>query len=204
MTHPCPDDPTLSEVFCKRAIDAAPVGFVLAHIKSDKPVLWIQDRISRKESGRPYMPGMLRPMEIVYVDAKRPVDVLWAMEEGLNCSGFGAVLGEIWGDPQVLDFTATKRLALRAERHEVPGWIIRRSAQPNLSAARNRWRVASLQSLRHPWNAQAPGTPMWEAELFRSRNGKTGRWVVKYENENMHFEHGIEADAHTFANGAIQ
>ena len=195
MTHPVPSDPTLSEVFAQRAVDAAPVGFALAHLRADKPVLWIQDRISRKESGRPYSRGLPRKMEIILVNASRPVDVLWAMEEGLRCREFGAVLGEVWGNPPVLDFTATKRLALRSEAHAVPAWLIRRAAEPALSAARNRWRVSSLQSLRHPWDSRAPGTAVWQADLFRSRWGKPGRWVARYENGTLHMDHGVEAEA---------
>ena len=42
-------------------------------------------------------------------------DALWAMEQALGCADLAAVVGEVWGDPAALDFTATKRLALRAE-----------------------------------------------------------------------------------------
>ena len=196
MSRPTPKDATLSEVFSPRAIDAAAVGFVLAHLDTAKPVLWIQDRLSRKETGRPHLRGLPRPIEIIHVDANRPVDVLWAMEEGLRCPAFGAVLGEVWGDPAVLDFTATKRLALRSEAHRIPAWLIRRAATAGLSAARNRWRVASLQSLKHPWDSRAPGAPVWEADLFRSRWGKTGRWVAQYDGTRLTFDHGVEADAY--------
>ncbi|OUD10620.1 hypothetical protein BVC71_03770 [Marivivens niveibacter] len=195
MTSPTPKDATLSEVFSPRAADAAAVGFVVAHLDTDKPVLWIQDRITRKETGRPYTPGLPRDLDLIYVDVTRPVDVLWAMEEGLRCRDFGAVLGELWGNPQALDFTATKRLALRAESYRVPAWLIRRAAEPTLSAARNRWRVSSLQSLQNPWDNRAPGTPVWEADLFRTRWGKPGRWVATYDNGTLQFSHGMEADA---------
>ena len=47
------------------------------------------------------------------------------MEQGAGCAGLSAVVGEIHGAPAVLDFTATKRLALRAEASGVPVWPIR-------------------------------------------------------------------------------
>ena len=136
---------TLSEAFCDTVIDASVVGFVLSRLpRTDAPILWVQDRLSRKEAGRPYLAGLATPRPIISVDLSRAADVLWAMEDGLRCKALGAVIGEIWGDPPALDFTATKRLAMRSEAAGVPCWLVRRAASPNLSAARDRWRVASL------------------------------------------------------------
>ncbi|WP_412509787.1 hypothetical protein, partial [Roseovarius sp. SYSU LYC5161] len=144
-TGESPDSPTLTEIFADTASDGGPLGFMLTQIApEDGPVLWISDRLSRHEAGRLCIAGLPRPLEVIAVDVNRPIDVLWAMEQGLGCGVLGAVVGEVWGDPPQLDFTATKRLALRAEAHGVAAWLIRRAAHPNLSAARKRWRLASL------------------------------------------------------------
>lgn len=173
--------PTLCEVFPETSADAAAVGFVMCTLpRGDTPVLWVQDRLSRSEAGQPYLPG-LKARGLIEVTASRAVDVLWAMEEGLGCAALGAVIGEIWGDPPRLDFTATKRLALRAERHGVPCWLIRRAAAADLSAARNRWRVAALPSAAHPHDPTAPGDPRWQVTLFRSRNRPPGTWVASHD-----------------------
>ena len=79
------------------------------------------------------------------------------MEEGLRCAALGAVIGEIWGDPAALDFTATRRLAVAAERHGVAAWLVRLGGSANLSGARMRWRVASAPSLAHPLNPARAG-----------------------------------------------
>ncbi|WP_306115950.1 MULTISPECIES: ImuA family protein [unclassified Roseovarius] len=171
----------MSEAFPATPTDAGAVGFVLSSLPRQRaPVLWVQDWLSQKEAGRPYLPGMTT-RQVIQVDLSRPVDVLLAMEEGLRCTALAAVVGEIWGDPPVLDFTATKRLALRAEHHQVPCWLIRRAASPDLSAARNRWRVTSLPSLPHPEDARAPGAPRWQAELFRARHRPPGTWIATYD-----------------------
>ena len=173
---------TLSEVFSEAATDAAAVGYMIARLpKSHAPLLWVQDRVSCRESGRPYLAGIGTPRPIIMVNLSRAVDVLWAMEDGLRCRALGAVIGEIWGDPPVLNFTASKRLALRSEDAKIPCWIIRRAATPNLSAARDRWRIGSAPSATHPHDAQAPGQPRWSLNLFRSRQSKPGRWVVEYD-----------------------
>jgi protein ImuA len=177
-----PVAPTLSEVFPETATDAAAVGYLLARLpKGNAPILWVQDRLSRRESGRPYLAGMNTRRPIILVDLSRAQDVLWAMEDGLRCRALGAVIGEIWGDPAALDFTATKRLAMRSEAASVPCWLVRRAAAENLSAARDRWRVGSRPSGVNPHDATASGLPRWSLDLFRSRRLKPGSWMAEYD-----------------------
>jgi protein ImuA len=148
--------------------------------RENTPLFWVQDRLSWQDTGRFYLPGLSgRP--IIRVDASRPADVLWAMEEGLRCAALAAVIGEIWGNPRALDFTATKRLAMRTERYGTPCWLIRRAASPDLSAARNRWRVTSLPSSPNPDDPKAPGDPRWRVELFRSRRMQPGMWIATHD-----------------------
>jgi len=173
---------TLSEVFPNTPADASAVAFVLSRLpRTDAPLLWVQDRLSRKEAGRPMLAGLPRSRPVIMVDLSRATDVLWAMEDGLRCRALVAVIGEVWGDPQALDFTATKRLAMRAEAADVPCWLIRRAASPDLSAARDRWRIASLSSAPHPHDPQAPGAARWSLDLFRSRRTQPGQWVASYD-----------------------
>lgn len=182
-----------AEVFSDTVIDAAATGFICAHLeKSNKPILWIQDRLSRREAGKPYLAGLPAPLKLIYVDVSKPVDVLWAMEEGLRCTGLSAVLGEIWGEPRCLDFTASKRLALRAEARGLPAWLIRRAATPNLSAARLRWRVSSLPSETVKHDMRAPGHPLWRAELFRARWRTPGAWVARPTPDGLSLTHGVQ------------
>ncbi len=173
---------TLSEIFPRTVTDAAAVGYMLSRLpRTSAPVLWVQDRLSYRETGRPYLAGMGTTRPILMVNLSRAVDVLWALEDGLRCRALAGVIGEVWGDPGALDFTATKRLALRSEAANVPCWLIRHAATPNLSAARDRWRIGSVPSAPHPYDAQAPGTPRWSLDLFRSRHSKPGQWTVTYD-----------------------
>ena len=184
---------TLAEVFSDTAADAAAVGFALAHLRPGRgPVLWLQDRQSRRETGRPYLAGMGVMPDLLYLELNRPADVLWAMEEGLRCPLLGGVVAEVWGNPVALDFTATKRLALRSEAHDVPAWLIRRAATPDLSAARERWRVASLPSALMPDDMRAPGAPLWRVDLFRARWRSPGQWVARYDKGALVMEHGMQ------------
>lgn len=161
--------------------DAAATGFVLAELHATKgPILWIRDRMSGLETGEMYLAQRI-PSGLLQCGLKHPVSVLQAMEEGLSSSGIGAVIGEVWGDPRELDFTATKRLAMRTEARGIPCILVRHNAHPNLSAARNRFRICSLPSAVNTIDPSAPGDPRWQVELFRSRIQAPGTWAVRHD-----------------------
>jgi protein ImuA len=182
---PAPLRPTLSELFAVSPRDGGWSGFLLAQLDAAKPLLWVQDRMAIREAGRVH-PAGLGARELIHVETRDGRDALWAMEEGLRCSGIGAVIGEIWGDPASLDFTATRRLAVAAERTGVGCWLVRLGGTANLSGARMRWRIGSMPSLPNPFDFKAPGTAAWDAELFRARGFAPGRWGVVREAGRFH------------------
>jgi protein ImuA len=177
---PVPSSPTLSELFAAHLRDAGWAGFLLAQLDIAKPMLWVQDRMAILESGRVYPPG-LPSQELIHVEARDARDALWAMEEGVRCAALSAVIGEIWGDPKVLDFTATRRLAVASERSGVGCWLVRLGGTANLSGARMRWQIGSAPSLLNPLDARAPGSPAWDVDLFRARGMRAGRWSIARE-----------------------
>ncbi len=182
---PTPSSPTLSELFAASPRDGGWAGFLLAQLDTAKPLLWVQDRMAILESGRIHPPGL--PLQsLIHVEVRDARDALWAMEEGVRCAALSAVIGELWGDPRALDFTATRRLAVASERSRVPCWLVRLGGTANLSGARMRWRVASAPSLLNPLDSKAPGTPAWDAELFRSRGSPPGRWSIAHEAGRFH------------------
>jgi len=182
---PRPGEVALQEAQAARADDLSVTAFVLSALPAtQRTVLWLQDRASGQGAGRLYLPGSGKPMRfgaLLRIEVSHPRDVLWAMEEGAACAGLGAVVGEIHGNPAVLDFTATKRLALRAEASGVPVWLIRSHDAQGLSAARQRWRIGALPSLRHPHDAGAPGAPQWRADLIRAQGRPPGTWISQHE-----------------------
>ncbi len=176
----------LTDVHPAGGADGAATGFVLSLLgaRAEGPVLWVQDRASRRENGRVYLPGLRgfrRGHAILQITVSHPRDVLWAMEEGAACSALAAVVGEIHGAPAALSFTATQRLAIRAEASGVPVYLIRSGDPGGLSAARMRWRLASLPSDPHPHDTHASGALRWDADLFRARGHAPGRWVACYD-----------------------
>jgi protein ImuA len=143
-------------------------------------VLWVQDAAAIRLSGRPYRPGLPESLRrrLIHVRAARPEDALFALEEGVRCRELAWIIGEIAGNPRALDFTASRRLSLAAERHGVPLFLVRLDARHDLSSARMRWQVAAAPSLPPRWNPAAPGAPSWHAELFRARTHAPGEWIL--------------------------
>ncbi len=177
--------PALTDLLCARPADASATGFVLALLHAATgPILWVQDYTSRRENGHLYTPSLKAlgaDQAVLQVTASHPRDVLWAMEEGASCASLSAVVGEIHGGPAVLDFTATKRLAMRADASGVPLYLIRSGDPGGLSAARMRWRIEALPSLPHPYDPGSPGSAQWDVDLFRARGHPPGRWVARYD-----------------------
>lgn len=143
--------------------------------------LWVQDKASLRLSGRPYRPGLPEPLRhrLIHVAANTPEDALFALEEGLRCRDLAFVIGEIAGNPRALDFTASRRLSLAAEKHGTALWLVRLDARPDLGSARMRWRAAAAASPPPRWNPQAPGRPAWQAELFRAHTFQPGHWTLR-------------------------
>ena len=152
-----------------------------------RPWLWVQDAAALKRGGRPYRPGLPPALRhrLLHVAAKTPEDALFALEEGLRCRDLAFVVGEIAGNPKALSFTASRRLSLVGEQHGVPLWLIRLDAARDLSSARQRWEVSAAPSLPPRWNAAAPGSPAWHAQLFRARSHPPGQWIMRDDGQGQ-------------------
>ena len=152
-----------------------------------RAVLWVQTREAARLTGRPYRAGLPTELRhrLIHVLAARPEDALFALEEAVRCREVAFVIGELTGNPRALDFTASRRLTLAAERHGVPLYLVRLDAERELSSARMRWQVAAASSAPPEWNAAAPGAPAWRAELFRARAHAPGKWVLREESGGL-------------------
>jgi protein ImuA len=170
---------------------AAFAAVLLAH--SGGTVLWISG------VGDPLLawpPGLARcgldPAQLIYVQAERSVDALWAMEEALRCPAISGALLALGGEkePATLDLTATRRLQLAAEAGGALGLLLRPDAGESLgpSAAATRWRVSPLTGDELSAN--------WQRELLRARGGSPGEpWAVTWHETEGLLTLGEEAVA---------
>ena len=189
--HPCH-----SEIFANSS-EAAGAGMALAlaldaleasakdplAVEDQRYILWVQTREAMLRNGRPYhhgLPCKLR-RRLIHVEVQTARDALFALEEGVRCRDFAFVIGEVRGNPRELDFIASRRLTLTAQRHSTRLYLVRLDAKPDLSSARMRWNVRSAPSPRPRWDNDAPGIAAWEAELFRARAHPPGQWTLHNE-----------------------
>lgn len=141
-------------------------------------ILWCRPSRTERETGVPYGPGLagfgIAPGQVLFVRAPKPVDVLWAMEEGLRSPALAAVVGDGLGP----DFTATRRLQLAAEMTGVPVFVLP-PGEAGLSAALTRWRIDALPSGGEGLR--------WRAELWRCRGGVPTSWIVEWDEQALRF-----------------
>jgi protein ImuA len=150
----------------------AAAGFcALVLARAGGTVLWIAAEPDA------WPPGLARfglsPADLVLVQAPRPVDGLWAMEEALRCSGVAGALLVL----RTLDLTAARRLQLAAEAGGAVGLLLRPDEEDaGASAALTRWRVDALAGTGA--SAHDLGDPRWRLDLLRCRGGRPASWRV--------------------------
>ena len=193
----------LHEVFAAEgrtsyAVAAAVSGFALALARlaqtgragEGRALLWIGQRMAALEAGPLHAPGLrafgLDPGRFVFVETADAAETLWAMEEGLKCPGFAAVLGEAWGTHPRLDMTASRRLQLAAAPHGVMALLVRHAAPPEPGAAETRWRIAPVPAPEGTPRFRL-GPPLFDAELHRNRAGAAGRWILQWSPHDARF-----------------
>ncbi|WEK04270.1 MAG: hypothetical protein P0Y65_19140 [Candidatus Devosia phytovorans] len=172
---PLPANGLLQEVFTdERRHAGALLGFALAQSRSllnaQRPaVIYLQLIGESQELGLPYGPGLgsfgFDPAALVLVRATNIVELLWAAEEALACKAVAAVVADIAGHHNALDFTASRRLSMRAASAGSSIFLLRYGATREASAAHLRWRLMPTSSARKRFDPFAPGAPRWRLQL---------------------------------------
>ncbi len=122
------------------------------------------------------------PERILFVDAAKTKDALWAIEEALKCDALTAVVGEI----SELSFNDSRRLQLAVEKSQVTGFIHRfRPKTENAVACVSRWRITPVASAE----SKKPGVGFsrWHVELLKVRNGQPNNWHVQWSNKGLQY-----------------
>lgn len=185
----------LHEAFAAEAEDAASAaGFAAMLALRARPagsaVLWLRTDDAERRCGRFHAPGFADlggdPDALLLAMAPDPVALLRSAADAARCAGLGAVVVEGWGKFPALDLTASRRLALAAEKSGVTVLMLRIGAEPVPSAAETRWAVRSAASVA--LEANAPGPAMLDIELLRRRAGPSGmRWRVEWDRDRCAF-----------------
>ncbi|MEQ8333906.1 hypothetical protein [Nisaea sp.] len=119
---------------------------------------------------------------VLFVRARDEAVRLWAMEEGLRCTGLAGVVGEL-GPARAGEAArvAERRLQLAAEASGVTGFLVR--SLPGHGAAgtaESRWSVRAAPSGGDP-------RPVWSLSLERLRGGQPGAWHLLWDPQEGRF-----------------
>jgi protein ImuA len=144
--------------------------------EGDAPILWVRETRAIRALGRLHAPGLaelgIAPDRLIQIEADDATATLRAAADAARCAGLGAVLIEPWGNPPVLDLTATRRLMLAAQHSGVMALLLRIGGRQTPSAAVTRWQVSAAPSVA--LEADAPGLPVFDVCLLRQRGGISG------------------------------
>jgi protein ImuA len=175
----------------ERRNTGALLGFALGqarHLQTPvrRAVVYLQLLAEAQEMGMPYGPGLavfgFDPQALVLIRPANMVELLWAAEEALACGAVAAVIADIAGQPKLLDFTASRRLNLRASAGGATMFLLRYGAWREASAAQLRWRLVPVLSAETAFDARAPGETRWRASL--EKGAVTGRqnqqWLLEW------------------------
>lgn len=172
---------SVHEVFADAVRDGgAALGFAFAEarclLEHGRPaILFLQLHSDAQEMGLPYGLGLnsfgLDPERLVYIRTETIVELLWAIEEAIACRAVTAVVADIVHPHKALDFTASRRLSLRAAASGASVFLVRYGREREASAAKFRWRVSPAPSQPPPYDANAPGSPRWQVTLEKGSLG---------------------------------
>lgn len=175
----------LHEVFADSLADAgAALGFALAQARRmlapERPGLLILGlKSDAQELGLPYGLGLgsfgLDTEAIVLIRTETIAELLWAIEEAVACRAVGAIVADIAYPHKALDFTASRRLALRCTASGGTVFVVRYARGREASAARYRWHIAPRLSRSPPYDDRAPGPPRWQVTLEKGSLSQSRR-----------------------------
>lgn len=183
----------LHEVYADTPRDGgAALGFALAQagllIEAGRPaVLYVQMSADAQELGLPYGLGLdlfgLDARQLVLIRTAGIAELLWAIEEAIACRAVAAIVADIAHPHKALDFTASRRLSLRAAAAGASVLMVRYARDREASAARYRWRISPVQSRPPPFDDRAPGLPRWQVTL--EKGSLDGQHIVSPEGEAL-------------------
>jgi protein ImuA len=169
----------LHEIYADSRRDAAAsLGFALGQARGlltpqRRALIVVQLMHETQDMGVPYGPGLksfgVEPDTVVLGRVANITEFLWAIEEAVTCQAVAAVIADVAGHHKALDFTASRRLSLRAASTGASMFLLRYGLEREATAARLRWHMAPVLSAETMFDARAPAGPRFRILLEKGR-----------------------------------
>ncbi|HHG91254.1 MAG TPA: hypothetical protein ENJ90_12380 [Devosia sp.] len=186
----------------------AAFGFALGQARallgrSRPAILFLQLAHEAQQTGLPYGPGLchfgLCPEALIIGRVRNVTELLWAAEEAAGCKAVAAIIVDIIHPGKILDFTASRRLAMRAGRGKASVFLLRYGREREAGASHLRWRVAPVSSMEALFDARAPGCPRWQVCLEKGQGMVSDmlgqmRWVLNWTENGFALEQAVGTD----------
>lgn len=117
-------------------------------------------------------------------------DLLWVMEEAVASGSVGAVAGVLWSE-KYYDFTASKRLRMRARETDTAVVMVRSHRASGTTAADHRLSVNTEPSVGAVHRSGAfglLGDPAWHVDLTKSRHSSPKSHYVSWNPEKIRLD----------------
>lgn len=164
-------------------------GLLNRAINKDKPIIWLEDETTSAEYGVIYPTVFdffgIEATRLVLVRCSKCDDALKAADDSLRSQAASGVVLCLSGPCHALDFKATRRLHLAAQKAGIPVIAVFAKNSLKTSNAVTRWLIGTAPSLSA--GAQAPGSPCFDVELRRNRFGGLGHWQMEWNNNEHIF-----------------
>jgi protein ImuA len=155
-------------------------------------LVWVQTRGASRRWGLPCGEDLesigLDPRSALFVEPENERELLWVLEQALDCSGALAVVGCLPGVERHYGFTASRRLSLRALRNGSRLFLTRGARIREATSAQTRWRVEPASSTPSglAWRGfELPGARSWRVNLLRAPGRTPAAWNIEWsEHEN--------------------
>ena len=177
----------LHEVYAAEEADwTSAQGFALMLALRAKPgghIVWVAEK---NRAWRIYAPGIAElgadPARLLFVLVKDETTLLKAAADVARSPAAGTLVIAPGLAPKKIDLTATRRLALFAERSGVTVILLRGAGAQIPSAAETRWLIAAAPSTA--LEADAPGAPAFRADLVRRKGGPPSlNWRLEWDRD---------------------
>jgi len=182
---PGAERPALARARLHEALGPARRSFALlamgaAQEAGPGPVIWIRPTWQAERLNPEGMVRWCAPGRVIFVDARRPDDMLWTLEEVLRSGAVGLAVADM---PGRIGLTAVRRLHLAAEAgagqghgHVPLGLVLTPEPEDGSPGVESRWQMVA----RH-----AGGPSRWRLARLRARRDPPRAWTLTRDRQRL-------------------